>query len=75
MCMRSKVVSLVMEISSLFPRGGMSIYRFFIFLDRKYIIFRRNYNIGLLNLSYVYNWSLKFQANTISPLTFKIELY
>ena len=73
MCMRSKVVSLVMEISSLFPRGRMSIYSFF--LDRKNIIFRRNYNVGPLSLPYVCNWSLKFQASTINPLTFKIELY
>ena len=50
--MRSKVVSLVMEISSLFPRGRMSIYSF---LDRKYVIFRRNYNVGPLNLPYVCN--------------------
>ena len=35
----------------------------------------RNYNVGPLSLPHKRNWSLKFQASTISPLSFKIELY
>ena len=37
-----------------------------------YIVnFWRNYNIGLSNLPYVRNWSLKFQVSTISPSSLK----
>ena len=39
------------------------------------VIVRRNYNVGPLSLPHERNWSLKFQASTISPLSFKIELY
>ena len=40
-----------------------------------YISKRGNYNINLSRLSCMRNWSLKFQANTISSSSFKTELY
>ena len=36
---------------------------------------RRNYNIGPSSLSYVRNWSLKFETCTIDPLSFQNEQY
>ena len=39
------------------------------------IFFRWNYIIDPWSLHCVHNWSLKFEASTISLLSFKIELY
>ena len=37
--------------------------------------FWRNYNISPSSLPCVRNWSFKFETSTISPLSFKTELY
>ena len=34
-----------------------------------------NYNVGPSCSPYVRNWSLKFEASIIGPLSFKTELY
>ena len=44
-------------------------------VDLADIFYWRNYNIGPWSLPCVRNWSLKFEASTISPLSFKNELY